>query len=280
MNRFSYFILILTFPFFSCKLPKGKYTSPEGYNLKKPDKFKMPSSLLEISGIAFQNMNADTVYSIQDEDGRLFRQAWGIKKQKNIKFAPSGDYEDLAIAFEQVFILKSSGTIYSFPFSETTKKKTGLVKEYKRLVPKAEYESLYADAGEKRLYILCKSCDSDKKKKQLTGYRLAYDQVADTLTLEGSFSIALDQLEKKLKTGFHPSALTKNPMTGEWYILSSMNKLLVITDASWKIKEAHHLNASTFNQPEGIAFDEDNNLYISNEGDEITDGNILKFGYK
>ncbi|MNL43433.1 hypothetical protein D3C87_1659450 [compost metagenome] len=62
-------------------------------------------------------------------------------------------------------------------------------------------------------------------------------------------------------------------------MLSSTDKLLLVTDANWKIKEAHKLNSSTFNQPEGMAFDQELNLYISNEGDEITDGNILKFRY-
>ena len=70
-----------------------------------------------------------------------------------------------------------------------------------------------------------------------------------------------------------------NQLTKEWYILSTANKLLLVTDTSWVIKEVHKLNSSVFNQPEGLAFDNQNNLFISNEGDEITDGNIIKFRY-
>jgi uncharacterized protein YjiK len=84
-------------------------------------------------------------------------------------------------------------------------------------------------------------------------------------------------LTKKNKSAFRPSALTKDPLTGDWYILSAVNKLLVVADKSWKVKGAYPLNTHTFNQPEGIAFDNDGNLYISNEGDGFIDGNILKF---
>jgi secreted PhoX family phosphatase len=52
---------------------------------------------------------------------------------------------------------------------------------------------------------------------------------------------------------------------------------LVVTGNDWKIREACQLNGNIFNQPEGIAFDTAGNLYISNEGDDLTQGNILKF---
>jgi uncharacterized protein YjiK len=56
-----------------------------------------------------------------------------------------------------------------------------------------------------------------------------------------------------------------------------MENLLVITDENWKVKDAFTLNGNTFYQPEGIAFDSRGNLYISNEGDELSNGNILRF---
>lgn len=273
------FVLIGTL---ACKNPKNKYTSPVGYDFLKPDKFTMPSSLLEISGVAFHDGNSDTVYTIQDEDGKLFRQGWDVKKQKNMKFAPKGDYEDLAIFHDRVFVLKSNGSLYSFPFSESVKEESDQVKERKRVVPKGEYESLYADPESSKLYILCKNCPVDKKNKQVTGYILDYNSSLDSLAGLDSFKVDLTKLKDvnaRLKTSSSPSALTKNPDTKEWYILSSANKLLIVTDEHWKIKAAHKLNSSTFNQPEGLAFDKGLNLYISNEGDEITDGNIIKFKY-
>lgn len=267
---------------YACKNPNNRYSSPKGYDLNKPDRFNMPSSLLEISGIAFYKGNKDTIYSIQDEDGKLFRQKWDEKKQSHMKFAAKGDFEDLAIFNEMVFVLKSNGTLYSFPFSEAVKEESTQVKERKKLVPKAEYEGLFADPENNRIYILCKSCPVDKKMKQVTGYVFDYQSEKDSLISLGEFKLDLNQikaLNPKLKPSLSPSALAKNPKTKEWFVLSSTNKVLLVTDENWNIKAAHRLNSSTFNQPEGIAFDKDLNLYISNEGDEVNDGNILKFSY-
>lgn len=281
-----FYILVMVVSFFgaySCQNPNNKYTSPNGYDFNKPDRFNMPSSLLEISGIAFYKNNSDTVYSIQDEDGKLFRQKWDLKKQKHMKFASKGDFEDLAIFNERVFVLKSNGSLYTFPFSEAVKSESKNVKETKHLIPKAEYESLYADPAGNNLYVLCKSCPVDKKKKQVTGYVLNYKADIDSIVLTDSFKLDLNRIKTvnpKVKASLSPSAMTKNPKTNEWYILSSANKLLVIADDKWTIKAVHKLNSSTFNQPEGIAFDKDMNLFISNEGDEVTDGNIIKFKYR
>lgn len=282
MNLLYVTAILAVFGAYACKNPINKYGSPKGYDLTKPDKFTMPSSLLEISGIAFYKGISDTIYSIQDEDGKLFRQKWDVKKQYHMKFGSKGDYEDLAIFNEMIFILKSNGSIYSFPFTEAIKDESEIVKERKGLLSKGEYEGMYADPQTNKIYVLCKNCELDKKMKQVTGYVFDYSIKTDSLTTAGDFKIDLSQLKAlnpKLKTSLSPSALAKNPKTGEWYVLSSTNKLLLVTDANWKIKEAHKLNSSTFNQPEGIAFDNKLNLYISNEGDEVSEGNILKFSY-
>lgn len=282
--------LILLMILQACKPPKNKFTSPKGYNLEEPERFSMPESLLEISGVALHNGDPDTIYSIQDEDGKLYKQQWDVKKQHNVHFASKGDYEDLAILQDQVMILKSNGSVYVFPISESSKKETQEVKEFKKIVPKGEYESLYADPETNKVYILCKSCPQDKKAKKVSGYIFDFHSATDSLTQKqetdlipaGAFTVPLSpikELNPKLKASLNPSALSKNPLTKEWYILSSVNKLLLVADAQWNIREVHRLHSSDFNQPEGMAFDRDHNLYISNEGDELNNGNILKFKY-
>jgi len=259
----------------ACDNFSKKEKSPPGYNLNKPDKFNMPNSLLEISGIAFYNGNPDTVYAIQDEEGKLFRLGWGEKKHSNTRFGKKGDYEDVAILKGQVIILKSTGTLYSFPHSDAVYEEPDSAMEWKNLVPKGEYEGMYGDEAAGKLYILCKNCDGDDDK--VTGYIL---DVGDAMRPSAEFSINVAEIKPftgKVKSGFRPSALAKNPVTGEWFILSGTNKLLVIADANWKVKEAFPLSGNDFNQAEGMAFDAAGNLYISNEGDDISNGNILKF---
>jgi uncharacterized protein YjiK len=149
-------------------------------------------------------------------------------------------------------------------------------------LPTGEYEGLYADEKTNQLYALCKNCNADNTKKSSTGY--IFKMAANgAVTQSGQFSINVKDIETqvgKKKAAFHPSALAKNQSTNEWYILSSVNKLIVITDAAFKVKGVYPIRPSLFIQPEGIAFDDQNNLYISNEGDKLTPGTVYKFIYK
>jgi hypothetical protein len=255
------------------------FTSPPGYDLSRPQKFLMGDDLLEISGFAFKNGNSDTVYAEQDEDGRVYRFKLGEKSATDTRFAKHGDYEDLAILNQQIFVLKSNGVIYSFPLDSIVHDRLQNVREFKHLLPEGEYEGMYGDSVTKRLYVLCKNCSDDKTSKSNSGYLLKLE--ADSvLQPAGNFEIKVKQIDKLAGEDgikFRPSALAKNPVSGQWYILSSVNKLLVVADATWKITAAYHLDPKIFLQPEGIAFDKQGNLFISNEGDEISAGNILMF---
>lgn len=260
-----------------CASEEGAAKTPKEYNLEKPEKFSMPESLLEISGISFNKGNSDTIYTIQDEEGRLFRLAWGNKKQLNAKFGKSGDYEDVSILRDKVVILKSNGSLYSFPFSDAIYEEIDSVQEWPRLLPEGEYEGMFGEESSGRLYILCKNCKVDNN-DNVTGY--IYQLSDNDLTPAGQFNVDVESIKPfsgKVKKGFRPSAFAKNPVTNEWFMVSAINKLLVVADENWKIKNAYPLNGNTFNQPEGIAFDKAGNMYISNEGDDLSAGNILKF---
>jgi hypothetical protein len=274
-------VLVSFFALVACGSAEGddgdKKNKLPHYDLSKPERFGMPERLVEISGISFNKGKSDTIYAIQDEEGKLFRLAWGVKKQYHAKFAKGGDYEDVSIANNKVYILKSNGTIYVVDFADAVYEEIDSTTEWKGLIPKGEYESLFADEASNKLYVLCKNCESDDNKDFVSGYIL---QAGDSVYQTGSFSIDVESIKPftgKVKRGFRPSALTKNPITDEWFILSAVNKLLVVTDGQWKVKGAYHLDGNLFNQPEGIAFDAEGNMYISNEGDDLSSGNILKF---
>lgn len=273
----TFAVALLIISALSCKSSTEQEKTVKNYKLDKPDKFLMPESLLEISGITFYKKKADTVYGIQDEQGRLFRLAWNEKKQYNAKFGKQGDYEDVTIINDQVLILKSNGSLFSFPFEDAIYEEVDSAKEWKHLLPKGEYEGMCGDETTGKVYVICKNCPGDNSKDLVTGYII---QVGDSVYQSGTFQVDVEQIKSftgKVKRGFRPSALAKNPVTSEWFIVSAVNKLLVVTDSNWKIKEACFLSGNTFNQPEGIAFDAKGNLYISNEGDDLSQGNILKF---
>ncbi|TDG35883.1 SdiA-regulated family protein [Pedobacter changchengzhani] len=270
--------LIVAFGIFtaiSCVEAKTEATLP-GYDLSKPIKYNMPQRLFEISGIAFVNGDPSKVYAIQDEEGYLFSLGLKDKEAKLSKFAGKGDYEDLSISNNQVIILKSNGELHTMPLSGTNGDEATNVQAFKGLVPKAEYEGLYADEQANTIYVLNKQSKASKD-TPIFKLKLAADGV---LTPAGESLIAHSDIvkftgDKKFK--FHPSALAKNKATNEWFILSSVNKMIVVTDENFKIKAVYPLKGGYFNQPEGIAFDKDQNLYISNEGGTLQAGNILMF---
>ncbi|MCZ4223243.1 SdiA-regulated domain-containing protein [Pedobacter rhodius] len=252
------------------------------YDLENPVKYNMPQNLFEISGIVFHNGDPKQVFAIQDEDGDLFYLGLNDKQSKYTKFGGKGDYEDLTIIKNQVIVLKSNGELHIFPLSEINKPEVADVVKVKDLVPKAEYEGLAADEKTGKVYVLTKGSKADDKNKATSIF--AFDFNGDnTLKPSGEFSLAYSEIEKlsgEKKVKFKPSALAKNPGTGEWYVLSSVNKMLVITDTNFKVKAVHSLKGGNFNQPEGIAFDKDGNLYISNEGGTTASGDILQFKLK
>lgn len=248
-----------------------------GYNLQAPQKFFMPESLFEISGITFKDGLSDTIYAVQDEEGKLFRLAYGVKKQEHTRFGKKADYEDLAIIKNQVVILKSSGALLTFPLSDASGPEVDSVTEWKKLLPKGEYEAIYGGTKNEKLYVICKNCKQDDAKVRVSGFIF---QVTDSISQAGDFEIDVQQIiakTGKMKAAFRPSGIARNPLTNDWYIIAAINKLLVVTDSSWQVKETAHLDANMFNQPEGIAFDKAGNLYISNEGGDLSDGNILNF---
>nr|WP_199158697.1 SdiA-regulated domain-containing protein [Pedobacter sp. ASV2] len=252
------------------------------YDLKNPVKYNMPQNLFEISGIVFHNGDPKEVFAIQDEDGDLFRLGLSDKEAKYTKFGAKGDYEDLTIYKNLIIVLKSNGELHTFPISEINKPEAANVVKTKDVVPKAEYEGLFADEKTGMLYILTKENKAQLKNKETIVYSF---KIADdgSLTKSDEFTLSFKDIAAvsgNSKVKFRPSALAKNPVTGEWYILSSINKMILITDADFKVKSSQPLDGDLFNQPEGIAFDKDNNLYISNEGGTLAAGNILMFKYK
>lgn len=242
----------------------------------------MQDLLREISGIAFNKGINDTLYAEEDENGKVFHFRLGDNRIQSTRFGKKGDFEDISICNNYVIMLRSDGVLFTFPLSETGKKEADRVKVFENILPSGEYEGLASIDSSKKIFVLCKHCTEEKTNKWGGGSILQLD-ASGNLTVSGNFEIAIKEIDAILgsrKINFHPSALAKNVLTGEWYIISSVNKLLIITDENWTVKAAYPLDPLLFNQPEGIAFDRQQNLYISNERGQSISATVLLFAYK
>ena len=125
--------------------------------------------------------------------------------------------------------------------------------------------------------MICKDCEGDKK-KSVTAWSYHSDNRNYTPSV---FTINVDLIAKKIgddKINFRPSAAAINPVTGDVWVLSAINQLLLVTDKNGVFKNVFTLNPVIFTQPEGITFTPWGDLIISNEaGDKYNTGTLLIF---
>ena len=286
MPVYKYLFLFVLLFLFACDTLPGKKKKDAHqnklphYSLSNPGIYKMPRALDEISGICFGSNNS-TMYAEEDEDGILYSFSLGSDSVKRVRFGKHGDYEDVQICRGFVVMLRSDGSLFSFSLAEAASdSEVTNTKEFKDILPKGEYEGMYADTASNQLYIICKKCKEDKDEINV-GYILSLDGNGN-IAMTGNFEVNTHKIAEAKgykKIDFKPSAVTRS-LAGEWFILSSVNKLLVVADADWKVKGVYPLDISIYNQPEGITFDAENNLYISNERGEEQNGTVCKLAYQ
>ena len=253
-------------------------TSPKGYHLENPERFKVRESMQEISGLVYYR-DEEHFISMNDEQGKLFQ--IGLRANSRYpswKFGKGGDYEELVFTGKDWLVLKSNGSIYHVLhlFTDTTESQA-----YHFPQKKNEFEAAYYDPSRNKTFIICKNCEDDKGQGVTSVYAFAMDSMRH---LPGpAYQFKADDIEKLQDSPskhFRPSAAAIHPVEKRLYILASINRLLVIADLQGHVLEAHHLDHKHFNQPEGITFAPNGDMYISNEGDDENTADILKFSYR
>ncbi|QNA45907.1 SdiA-regulated domain-containing protein [Lacibacter sediminis] len=244
------------------------------YDLNNPLAIKLPIELDEISGIVYSPMDT-AIFAVTDEDGVLYKIGLANKSIiQSWRFDKKRDYEELMFQDGIFYVLVSNGDIESIRVSDGN-----AIELEKSEFPdtgnsKNEFEAMYYDDGLEMLILLCKDCDG-KKSIAAWGYSI-YDR--DYVPFP--FELDLDSVAQKLgidKINLKPSGAAVNPVTNEVYILASINKLIIITDRSGKFIDLIELDPAIYEQPEGITFDNQGNLYISNEKGRGNHATILQF---
>ncbi len=240
------------------------------YAINQPNhSLTLPSYLGEISGLSLSRDDS-TLLTIQDEVGQLFfvHKGSGAIVEK-IKFSGNDDYEGIELVGDQIYITNNKGDVYTFPYpmegvslpEKATKQKTYLNSD-------DNIEGLGYDADLHSLLLASKDTRSKGSTKRHI-YR--YDIASSTLDTNILYTLESDRILKKLdrkkkSTVFSPSALAVHPKTKQIYIVSSPASSIIILSPKGQLLEAVELDRAVHRQPEGIVFDQDGTLYISNEG--------------
>lgn len=252
--RFFYLVILLT----ACAADKNKTMNIQGYDYTRMKKFELEHPLKEISGIAYYQPSKSFI-AINDEKGTVYvLNAKTFRITNKYAFGEAGDYEEVQVAGNNIYVLRSDGTIFKMKFDGTT---IADVESFEYSGPKAEYESFYVDAESNTLILIPKHSKAGAKEQQTVTYTI---NISDGKYVEKKEQIfAWSNLKNNVM--FHPSAVAVHPVSKDIYILASIEKKLIVLNADWKILAEYELDRASFQQPEGITFDTDGNLYITNE---------------
>jgi len=254
------------------------------YSLLKPDNiYNMPKTLKEISGITLANKH--TMFCIQDESGIVFKYNMEKKElSKFFHFTHKGDFEDLTVVGDIIYILRSDGTLYNFNF----KKMNG--KTNKTVVPvnSMNVEGLCFDKRTKKMYMACKGQPLNgsvthreiyeftrkSMKKPVIGLTIDMEEISRWV-IKNYPSLHVENIQ------FCPSAIAIHPITGEMYLLSAHDRLIAIYKKQ-HLEKVYPLPADIYYKPEGIEFSDKGDLYLSSEGikDDDVKGQIFYFKRK
>ncbi len=246
------------------------------YNYKVPDKVKeLDMELREISGLDYNVIN-NSLLAINDEKGFVYE--LGIDDfdiiSKN-EFWNTGDYEGVEFDGMYIWVVKSNGKLYQFdPISKETE-------EFEtKLSSDNNVEGLCYDDEKQFFYLACKGKTLNKKDKTRTKAVYTFNLKDKKLEKDPLVKIHPHKIKKFIEQVadrnvddnyldradvFSPSAIAINK-NRDLYILSARGSMLMIVDFNSEIKQITFLNPKYLPQPEGICFDEEENLYLSTEG--------------
>lgn len=270
---------------------KTKVISPKNNKIHE-----LPAELKEISGITF--LSDSVLVGIQDEEGILYY--YNLAQDKIIRkqtFGGSGDYEDLVKAGNDMYVITSEGILHQIKDFASSNPVLATIKTPFR--KKNDIEGIAYDAKHHRLLIAPKEhgLEQNETTKEIYGFDLKTMQFQP----KPVFSIRLDEISSQFNGSaleesskkflkaignqnmnkvFRSSAITVNEKTGEIFVLSSLNGLIIILNSGGALHKIIQFSGSEYKQPEGIAFAPNGKLYISNEGSKSGIGNIIELTHE
>jgi hypothetical protein len=254
------------------------------FQFSRPDRsVELDKELDEISGLSIAP-DGRRLVAVQDEEAIIY---WldpvtgQIENQK--EFWKEGDYEGIETATGDIWVLKSTGTLYrvrewGFDQPAVDKYNGPLTKEN-------DVEGLGYLQSEGTLLLACKEKAGDQSIYGDARLVYAFDPRTETFSERPRFVISrrsiLDYLDRhpemenfaKVRKfyeredfDFSPSAIAMDPVSGYGYQLSSVGKFLLVFHPSGRVLHVEKLDKTTYPQPEALCFDGVGNLYVASEG--------------
>jgi len=276
MNKLFGAILVILLLISCNKKEQSNFDVCNYYQLQKPDEiWELPFELNEVSGIAL--LENQKILAENDEAGKLFIYDLNMKSiEKTIFFGRNDDYEDITCNGNTAYALRSDGTIFEI---KNYTVEPIVVIHHTFLSKDDDTEGVFFDVKSDRLLIASKANSAVLKgKKENFIYEFTLNN--NRLNPEPIITISQKEIKSKYKNtnNFSPSGIAIHPITKNIFIISSVGKMMAEYSIQGKLLNVFDLNYPNFQQPEGISFDQNGDLYISNEAKK-NKANILKFKY-
>lgn len=274
----------------------GQVPASVGYDFSQPTLLaELPAELEEISGLSLSPRIRELL-AVQDEDGLFFR--IDINTGQVIgktKFWKDGDYEGIEAVGEDIWIVKSTGTLYRIRYPGTIEQEVTKFNGF--LDEENDVEGLTYDPANNRLLLSCKSHFGGFTEKRSV---FAFDLATNRLRARPVINLGRDQMQAYLAScprgqehqkicdfiieredfDLGPSAIAIHPITGQYFLTSSAGKLIIVLDARGEIEYIGKLDKTFFPQPEGLTFAPNGTLYVSTEAKKDQPARIYRLRYQ
>jgi uncharacterized protein YjiK len=271
------------------------------YNLDDSNtKFKLSKKLKEISGLTCYKDK--WLAAVQDERGAIYLiDIETGETDTKIEFSADGDYEGIACKDEVFYALRADGVLFEITNWASEKKKDIKTKVIDTNLGEInDTEGLAYDPKSNQLIIACKGSASIGVQVHKSRSIYSYDLNSSTFNLEPTINITRKEFKKFIKENLskypeyksykkemkkaqkdlmiQPSAIAVHPITKNYYILCAEGNSLIVINRSNKIEHVKRLSKKKFEQPEGLTFSSNGDLFISTEGLKKK-AKIYKFDY-
>ncbi len=225
--------------------------------------FSLPRRLSELSGLAMSDDGK--LFAHDDEEGVVYQLDYTtgsvVKKFSLGRITVSADFEGIAVAGRRMFLVTSSGTIFSFAEAEDGQRVSFEISK----TPFSEnndVEGVEYDRPTNTLLLACKGYPG----KNLTGYRAVYAFSLDTDRLIPVPRMIIAGKDVRGGEEFTPSGIARHPVSGTYFVISADVRAIIEIDGKGAVLSQRRLSPSLNSQPEGVAFAPDTSLIICNDG--------------
>jgi len=231
-------------------------------------RWALPAFLREVSGLALGDDGRLWVHN--DEAGVIgaFDPATG-KALGGYRLGPEtprADFEGIAVVGPRVYLIASTGLLLSAVLPAPTVTEGTLPFEaFDTGVGKVcEVEGLSHDPTTRVLLLACKNYRAETPDAQVAVFRWSLDKRA--LASPDRVLVPVKALAKgRPGKGFHPSAIERDPATGNWVLLASADNAFAVVAPTGQVITTGALRGG-HPQPEGLAIDTGGRFYVGDEG--------------